>query len=293
MRMPPRWSRSTAVHRAERLDQVRQALADGAAARSTRWRGWRRVYAEVPSEVWPAARAVDPRPAGVPVALSSAGAAREPLDVQEQHGAGLEAQPAARGEVGQRLVDRLAGGADQLGQLLLGQVVVRRAGLVGRPAEPRRSSSSALATRPGTSEKTRSASASLVRRSRRARPPAARAPARAGRRARAAARRGPCRDDLRLGDRGGGGGARAGSNRDSSPNISPGPSTASRFSRPSEAVRPSLTLPSVMTYSLSPGSPSWKSTSPRSRRDLDSSRSGAPRPPHRRGRRTAAPRRTS
>ena len=34
-----------------------------------------------------------------------------------------------------------------------------------------------------------------------------------------------------------------GSNSDSSPNISPGPMTASRFSRPSAAVRPSFTLP--------------------------------------------------
>ena len=45
------------VHRAERLDQVRQALADGAAAEDDPVEGvLRRVYAEVPSEVWPAAR---------------------------------------------------------------------------------------------------------------------------------------------------------------------------------------------------------------------------------------------
>ena len=45
------------VHRAERLDQVRQALADGAASEDDPVEGvLRRVYAEVPSEVWPAAR---------------------------------------------------------------------------------------------------------------------------------------------------------------------------------------------------------------------------------------------
>jgi glyoxylase-like metal-dependent hydrolase (beta-lactamase superfamily II) len=45
------------VHRAERLEQVRQALADGAAADDDPVEGvLRRVYAEVPQEVWPAAR---------------------------------------------------------------------------------------------------------------------------------------------------------------------------------------------------------------------------------------------
>jgi hypothetical protein len=38
-----------------------------------------------------------------------------------------------------------------------------------------------------------------------------------------------------------------GSKRDNSPNISPGPSTASRFSRPSPEARPSLTLPEMIT----------------------------------------------
>ena len=38
-----------------------------------------------------------------------------------------------------------------------------------------------------------------------------------------------------------------GSNSDSSPNIWPGPRIASRFSRPSDEVRPSFTLPSVTT----------------------------------------------
>jgi glyoxylase-like metal-dependent hydrolase (beta-lactamase superfamily II) len=45
------------THRAERLEQVRQALADGAAAEDDPVEGvLRRVYAEVPPEVWPAAR---------------------------------------------------------------------------------------------------------------------------------------------------------------------------------------------------------------------------------------------
>ena len=39
----------------------------------------------------------------------------------------------------------------------------------------------------------------------------------------------------------------AGLNRAISPKISPGPSTATRFSRPSAAVRPSLILPDMIT----------------------------------------------
>ena len=45
------------LHRAERLEQVRQALADGAASEPDPVEGvLRRVYADVPHEVWPAAR---------------------------------------------------------------------------------------------------------------------------------------------------------------------------------------------------------------------------------------------
>ncbi|MGL4178765.1 MAG: MBL fold metallo-hydrolase [Dermatophilaceae bacterium] len=45
------------AHRAERLEQVRQALADGASAEPDPVEGvLRRVYAGVPPEVWPAAR---------------------------------------------------------------------------------------------------------------------------------------------------------------------------------------------------------------------------------------------
>ncbi|MFQ6172180.1 MBL fold metallo-hydrolase [Oryzobacter sp. R7] len=46
-----------ATHRTERLDQVRQALADGAATEADPVEGvLTRVYAGVPQEVWPAAR---------------------------------------------------------------------------------------------------------------------------------------------------------------------------------------------------------------------------------------------
>ena len=45
------------THRAERLEQVRQALADGAGAEDDPVEGvLRRVYADVPEPVWPAAR---------------------------------------------------------------------------------------------------------------------------------------------------------------------------------------------------------------------------------------------
>ncbi len=45
------------VHRRERLEQVQQALADGAAGEDDRVEGvLRRVYADVPPDVWPAAR---------------------------------------------------------------------------------------------------------------------------------------------------------------------------------------------------------------------------------------------
>ncbi|MDF3044410.1 MAG: fold metallo-hydrolase [Ornithinibacter sp.] len=45
------------MHRSERLEQVRQALADGAATEADPVEGvLRRVYGEVPASVWPAAR---------------------------------------------------------------------------------------------------------------------------------------------------------------------------------------------------------------------------------------------
>ena len=52
-----------------------------------------------------------------------------------QHGAGLEPQPATGREVGERLVDRLAGGADELGELFLGEVVGHQDALLDRAPE--------------------------------------------------------------------------------------------------------------------------------------------------------------
>ena len=66
----------------------------------------------------------------------SAGATPQPVEVEEQHRAALQTDPAAGDELGQGLVDRLAGGADELGELLLGQVVRDVDALVGGLAEP-------------------------------------------------------------------------------------------------------------------------------------------------------------
>src|SRR5690606_11843381 len=68
----------------------------------------------------------------------SARPAAQPLQVDEGDLVGAEDDPAAAGEVGKRLVDRLPGGADQLGELLLGQVVLDQDPLVGAGPEPRR-----------------------------------------------------------------------------------------------------------------------------------------------------------
>ncbi len=54
-----------------------------------------------------------------------------------------------------------------------------------------------------------------------------------------------------------------GSKMDSSPNMSEGPATISRFSRPSGDLRPIFTFPAATMYSRSPGSPSAKITCPR------------------------------
>src|SRR5262245_49767476 len=62
----------------------------------------------------------------------------QPLHLDQHHRTRFEPQPAAHGEVGQRLVDRLAGGADELGQLLLGEVVMDVDAVVGSAAEPAR-----------------------------------------------------------------------------------------------------------------------------------------------------------
>src|SRR5829696_816533 len=54
----------------------------------------------------------------------SAGATLDPVDVEDGDGSRLKTDPAASGEVGQGLVDRLTGGAHELGELLLSQVVM-------------------------------------------------------------------------------------------------------------------------------------------------------------------------
>jgi glyoxylase-like metal-dependent hydrolase (beta-lactamase superfamily II) len=109
------------AHRRERLDQVRAALAAGA---RTPAEVVAIVYADVDQSLWRAAELsvraqLDYlRPGELPGPLA------QPLRVEDQHRAGRDLQPAAGGEVGQRLVNRLPGRAHQLGQLLLGQVVV-------------------------------------------------------------------------------------------------------------------------------------------------------------------------
>src|SRR5262249_37678874 len=54
---------------------------------------------------------------------SDAGAAGQAFGVEDDDALAVQAQPAAGGEVGERLVDGLPGGADELGHLLLGEVV--------------------------------------------------------------------------------------------------------------------------------------------------------------------------
>ena len=67
---------------------------------------------------------------------ASARAALDAFHVQDGDRTGFEPDPAAGGEIGQGLVDRLAGGADQLGQLLLGEVMVHVYAVVALVAEP-------------------------------------------------------------------------------------------------------------------------------------------------------------
>src|SRR5688572_10615532 len=47
----------------------------------------------------------------------------EPFRIEDNDALAVKTQPAARGEVGQGLVDGLPGGPDELSQLLLGQIV--------------------------------------------------------------------------------------------------------------------------------------------------------------------------
>jgi glyoxylase-like metal-dependent hydrolase (beta-lactamase superfamily II) len=107
------------AHRQERLDQVRAALAAGA---TTPAEVVAIVYADVDRAVWPAAEASVKAQLDYLSPLSSSLA--QPFGVQDQDGAGGDLEPAAGGEVGEGLVDGLAGGADQLGELFLGEVVV-------------------------------------------------------------------------------------------------------------------------------------------------------------------------
>ena len=62
-------------------------------------------------------------------------ATRQAINVEEGHGATFQTDPAARHEVGERLVNRLTGGANQLGQLFLREVVRHVDALVGCGAE--------------------------------------------------------------------------------------------------------------------------------------------------------------
>jgi glyoxylase-like metal-dependent hydrolase (beta-lactamase superfamily II) len=157
-------------HRAERLDQVRSALAAGA---KTLAEIVALIYTGVDPSVWPAAEwsvraqldylnslggndppQTPPAPggkpspqtplgAGWPARLGGlpppgrlAGAFAEALGVQDEDGTGRDLQPAAGGEVGQRLVDRLPGGPDQLGQFLLGEIVMNVQAVAFLLAEP-------------------------------------------------------------------------------------------------------------------------------------------------------------
>src|SRR5579859_118794 len=125
------------------------------------------------------------------------------------------------------------------------------------------SSSSAFATRPGTSVKIRFVFVSVARRSRWA--SALSSSNATGGRVVSTLRRSSCAIwasrasvtaiavDVRY----------VGSNMASSPNMSPGPCTLTRVSRPSGAVLVSLTLPLITRYRQSPRSPSPNSRSPR------------------------------
>ena len=62
--------------------------------------------------------------------------ALDPLDIEDRDGARLQPDPAAGREVGESLVDRLARGADELRQLLLGQVMVYVHAVVPLVTEP-------------------------------------------------------------------------------------------------------------------------------------------------------------
>ena len=119
------------AHREERLAQVREALvtlgddatrdssSSTSTPTSTRSCGITRNGASKPNST------TSKRDFGAKTRRnrSLARSAGQPLGVADQHALALQADPTAVGEVGERLVDSLAGGADQLGDLLLRQVV--------------------------------------------------------------------------------------------------------------------------------------------------------------------------
>jgi glyoxylase-like metal-dependent hydrolase (beta-lactamase superfamily II) len=109
------------AHRAERLDQVRAALAAGARTPAE-------IVAMIYTDVDPALHPAAEWSVNAQLAYLNehglAGAFAQALGVEDEHGAGGNLQPAAGGEIGQRLVHRLPGRADKLSQLLLGEVMV-------------------------------------------------------------------------------------------------------------------------------------------------------------------------
>jgi len=114
------------AHRAERLDQVRGALAAGA---KTPAEIVAMIYTDVDPSVWPAAEwsvqaQLDYLARELTGTPESAGAFAEAFGVQDEDGASGDLQPAPRGEVGECFVDGLPGGSHELSQLLLGEVVV-------------------------------------------------------------------------------------------------------------------------------------------------------------------------
>ena len=123
------------THRAERLEQVRAALAEGGARR--RGRGGTRVRRRAPRGVArsPAERG---RPAGVPAPSRGRGQRARRLSRSTSSSSTARASRRSQprlGEVGEGLVDRLARGADELGQLLLREVVGDEDAVLGRATE--------------------------------------------------------------------------------------------------------------------------------------------------------------
>jgi glyoxylase-like metal-dependent hydrolase (beta-lactamase superfamily II) len=119
-------------HRAERLDQVRSALAAGA---RTPAEIVAMIYTDVDRSLWPAAEwSVRAQLDYLRELLP--GAAAQPFLVEDEHRTRRDLQPAAGREVGQRLVHRFPGGPDQLRQLFLSQVVVHMQAVAFLLAEP-------------------------------------------------------------------------------------------------------------------------------------------------------------